>query len=441
MLRSVDVYCAPNTGQESFGVILLEAMAARTPIVASDIEAFRRVLGGGTAGRAVRDRRRRRRWPPRSPRVLDDTAAARAARRAPASARSPRTTGGDRGPRCCASTNWRSPGARVDCRVRARPGSAPPRVGAVLPVGWLVVAVVVAVLLTMWITFTLTRLDRLHARVDAAQAALDAQLVRRAAALLHVAESRTAGSPGPAARRCEPDRPGRAGRHGRRRRPAGGGERRRPGGRRARRRRRAAAARWPRQNCSEAAARVQSPGVSTMMRSATPGRCGRGACPGCCGWPGGAACPSSSTSTTPCPRPVRHRARRPARARPPSSPTPHDTDERIDMTSRTACCASACGVAWPLSPCWQRRACGGDSKPKNDAADPGAVEPSSAPTTTPAPSTPRAEPAGSNPLTGLGAGRRSAGHRGQDRRHRHRAPAGRTSTRPTSSTSRRSRAA
>src|SRR2546427_832610 len=41
----------------------------------------------------------------------------------------------------------------------------------------------------MWITFTLTRLDRLHARVDAAQAALDAQLVRRAAALLQVAET------------------------------------------------------------------------------------------------------------------------------------------------------------------------------------------------------------------------------------------------------------
>jgi phosphatidylinositol alpha-mannosyltransferase len=51
LLRSVDVYCAPNTGQESFGVILLEAMAARTPIVASDIDAFRRVLGDGSAGR------------------------------------------------------------------------------------------------------------------------------------------------------------------------------------------------------------------------------------------------------------------------------------------------------------------------------------------------------------------------------------------------------
>jgi hypothetical protein len=58
-----------------------------------------------------------------------------------------------------------------------------------LTAGWLIAAVVFAVLITSWITFTITRLDRLHARVDAAQAALDAQLVRRAAALLHVAES------------------------------------------------------------------------------------------------------------------------------------------------------------------------------------------------------------------------------------------------------------
>jgi phosphatidylinositol alpha-mannosyltransferase len=50
MLRSVDVYCAPNTGQESFGVILLEAMSARTAIVASNIDAFRQVLADGAAG-------------------------------------------------------------------------------------------------------------------------------------------------------------------------------------------------------------------------------------------------------------------------------------------------------------------------------------------------------------------------------------------------------
>lgn len=58
-----------------------------------------------------------------------------------------------------------------------------------LPAGWFIATVVLVILLTVWVTFTLTRLDRLHARVDAAQAALDAQLVRRAAALQHVAGS------------------------------------------------------------------------------------------------------------------------------------------------------------------------------------------------------------------------------------------------------------
>lgn len=50
MLKSVDLYCAPNTGGESFGIILTEAMSAGTPVVASDLDAFRRVLDGGTAG-------------------------------------------------------------------------------------------------------------------------------------------------------------------------------------------------------------------------------------------------------------------------------------------------------------------------------------------------------------------------------------------------------
>jgi hypothetical protein len=65
----------------------------------------------------------------------------------------------------------------------------------VLQYGWLVTAVIAAILLTMWVTFTLTRLDRLHARVDAAWAALDAQLVRRAAALLHAADTPESGLP------------------------------------------------------------------------------------------------------------------------------------------------------------------------------------------------------------------------------------------------------
>jgi phosphatidylinositol alpha-mannosyltransferase len=54
LLRSVDVYVAPNTGGESFGIILLEALAARTPIVASDLQAFRRVLDP-TDGQSAED--------------------------------------------------------------------------------------------------------------------------------------------------------------------------------------------------------------------------------------------------------------------------------------------------------------------------------------------------------------------------------------------------
>jgi phosphatidylinositol alpha-mannosyltransferase len=54
MLRSVDVYVAPNTGGESFGMILTEAMAAGAAIAASDLEAFRRVLDGGRAGALFR---------------------------------------------------------------------------------------------------------------------------------------------------------------------------------------------------------------------------------------------------------------------------------------------------------------------------------------------------------------------------------------------------
>jgi phosphatidylinositol alpha-mannosyltransferase len=50
MLRSVDVYVAPNTGGESFGIVLLEAMAVGTPVLASDLEAFRAVLDGGRSG-------------------------------------------------------------------------------------------------------------------------------------------------------------------------------------------------------------------------------------------------------------------------------------------------------------------------------------------------------------------------------------------------------
>jgi phosphatidylinositol alpha-mannosyltransferase len=51
MLRSVDLYVAPNIGGESFGIVLLEAMAVGTPVLASDLEAFRAVLDAGRSGR------------------------------------------------------------------------------------------------------------------------------------------------------------------------------------------------------------------------------------------------------------------------------------------------------------------------------------------------------------------------------------------------------
>ncbi|WP_299541029.1 glycosyltransferase family 4 protein [uncultured Streptomyces sp.] len=50
LLRSVDVYVAPNTGGESFGIILVEAMSAGAPVLAADLDAFAQVLDRGAAG-------------------------------------------------------------------------------------------------------------------------------------------------------------------------------------------------------------------------------------------------------------------------------------------------------------------------------------------------------------------------------------------------------
>jgi len=48
--KSISLYIAPNTGGESFGIILAEAMAAKAPIVASDLPAFIKLLDGGESG-------------------------------------------------------------------------------------------------------------------------------------------------------------------------------------------------------------------------------------------------------------------------------------------------------------------------------------------------------------------------------------------------------
>ncbi len=49
-MRSADIYVAPNLGGESFGIVLVEAMSAGTVVVASQLDAFRRVLRDGAAG-------------------------------------------------------------------------------------------------------------------------------------------------------------------------------------------------------------------------------------------------------------------------------------------------------------------------------------------------------------------------------------------------------
>lgn len=50
LLRGATIYVAPQTGGESFGIVLVEAMAAGAPVVASNIPAFEAVLDGGKAG-------------------------------------------------------------------------------------------------------------------------------------------------------------------------------------------------------------------------------------------------------------------------------------------------------------------------------------------------------------------------------------------------------
>jgi phosphatidylinositol alpha-mannosyltransferase len=62
-LAQAELICAPSLAAESFGIVLIEAMAAGVPVVASDLPGYRSVLGDGAIGRLV---------PPNEPLPLAD---------------------------------------------------------------------------------------------------------------------------------------------------------------------------------------------------------------------------------------------------------------------------------------------------------------------------------------------------------------------------------
>ncbi|GAC1571754.1 MAG: glycosyltransferase family 4 protein [Candidatus Dormibacteria bacterium] len=73
---AADIFCAPAVGGESFGIVLLEAMASGVPVVASSIAGFAQVVASGEDGLLVPPRQAST-WALALERLLDDGAARR----------------------------------------------------------------------------------------------------------------------------------------------------------------------------------------------------------------------------------------------------------------------------------------------------------------------------------------------------------------------------
>ena len=196
LLRSVDAYVAPHLGGESFGIVLVEAMAAGAPVVASDLPAFAAVLDEGRTG------------------VLFETGSHRRRSRGPCSTCSPTATGGaalrTAGLARARVFDWGVVADRIMAvyetviagadgepaeptphglwgrLVRGVPGWGQLMVDVLQLATFLVILVIG---IAWYLSYSAARLDRLHAKVEGAMSALDAALVRRAEAALELANS------------------------------------------------------------------------------------------------------------------------------------------------------------------------------------------------------------------------------------------------------------
>ena len=191
LLASVDVYVAPNTGGESFGIILIEAMSAGACVLASDLPAFSRVLDGGGAGAMFANEQ------------PDDLARTLVAllRDAPSAAPSSPRAGQQR----ARLFDWSVVADKImavyETVIEGRMAS---QLGAGADAGaascradqpvtelltWVFATLFVLVIIAWYLSYTAARLDRLHVRLGGTLAALDARLVRRAEAAVELANS------------------------------------------------------------------------------------------------------------------------------------------------------------------------------------------------------------------------------------------------------------